>query len=414
MKILVVIDHFPPDVKGGYELRCEEACLWMQERGYEVEVLTTNTAKQNNSDKLKVHRLLEKYPFGMTPKSWSFIRTIFHSIKDNLVYKYLIWSLKPKIIYIWNCASVSRSLLPLMFISKSKILIDVSSSWLLKVYSQHGPIYRFIEHKSKNVIINFLKSILIFLIRIMSLNTIRRKYEIFLDQENVNGYFTSVWNRNSHLELIKSCEKFKVIHTGVNVDHFIFQKKIFDPKNIKFLFVGRITEDKGIFQLLPQFLQLITSFEGKTKLIVVGDFVNKNEQNRINDFIGDNNLLNYVVFEGSQKRKILPFYYHRVDFTIFPSIWDEPFSRVPLESLSCGTPCISTSNPGCKELFDLGVPLIPLSDDVKGLETSIEPFLNNKELHELISLRGREVIEKSFSFDKYMGDINNFFLKKID
>ena len=71
MKILIISQLFPPDVKGGYELRCEEACYWLHQKGYQIEVLTSQSEHKENKHPFPVYRRLIKYPNGRTPYEWS-------------------------------------------------------------------------------------------------------------------------------------------------------------------------------------------------------------------------------------------------------------------------------------------------------------------------------------------------------
>ena len=100
---MIVIDHFPPDIKGGYEIRCEEACNWLFNNGYEIEVITTKSKYTNNKSLFPVHRILTKYPFGETPKTWSFIKKIRLALIDNILFKKTLKKINPKNIYMELC-----------------------------------------------------------------------------------------------------------------------------------------------------------------------------------------------------------------------------------------------------------------------------------------------------------------------
>jgi glycosyltransferase involved in cell wall biosynthesis len=409
MKILIICDLFPPDVKGGYELRCEEACRWLNQNGYQVEVLTTKSQEADEECPFPVHRLLMQYPLGATPSNWTFGKKIFFAIRDNLIFKKVLRRSKPDIIYVWNCTGISRSLIPNIFSSEVRKIVDVSSTWLLKVSSQHGPIYRIIEGNHQEylnkIFIFFLKSLLPF----VSLNTIQRKYD--LDLHNADGYFTSRWNKQFHTEYLEECKKFKVISTGIDPKEFPYYEKNIDPSIIRLLYIGRISKEKGFLLLLDQLDYLRSNSNKKFVLTIIGT-QNNDEKNIIEETIVRLGLERMMIFKGQIGRDKLFEYYHQADFTVFPSIWDEPFSRVPLESMASGTPCISTDNPGSKELFELKAPLLLLERSKDGLSKSLNPFLQKWEDYQKVSFSGRKFVEESFTFDNFMKNVQKqFFLQ---
>lgn len=409
MKILIICDLFPPDVVGGYELRCEEACSWLHNNGYQVEVLTTKSSFEDQKHPFPVHRLLTKYALGKTPTSWSFPRRVLMAIKDNLIFKRALGQTKPDLIYIWNLTGISRTLVPYIFSTRIDKLVDVSSSWLSKIFTQHGPVYRVLESKSQKIFAKFLISILQKLIPIISLYTIKDKFDI--DFSPVSGYFTSEWNKHAHRESIKPCENFQVIHTGINLNEFPYRLKEFGGSKVNLLYIGRIQEAKGFLLLLDQLEYFVNHCSLPVTLSVIGKFDSKTKEDEIKDQIEKLGLKDFILFIGQIDRMKLSQYYHQADFTIFPSITTEAFSRIPLESMACGTPCLSTDNPGSKELFERDAPLIYLDRSAEGLLKSLEPFLTNKTRYKEISQAGWKFVEEAFTFDHFMQNVQKKFLQ---
>lgn len=412
MKILIICDLFPPEVIGGYELRCEEACRWLSQNGYQVEVLTTKSKDAYEGYPFPVHRLLMQYPFGSTPSTWTFGQKLFFAIKDNLIFKNVIRRMKPDILYVWNCMGISRILIPNIFNSDVRKIVDVSSGWLYKVSSQHGHVYRLIEESHQKYLHKTIVFFLKLLLPIVSLNTIQRTFK--LDFQNAEGYFTSRWNKQFHTGYIKECKKFQVIYTGINPAEFPFRQKNIEFSTIKLLYIGRISEEKGFLLLLDQLEHLRSNAKNKFILSVIGNYKDNNDKNSIQAAIARLGLESMLIFQGKIGRDKLFEYYHKADFTIFPSICAEAFSRIPLESMACGTPCISTDNPGSNELFDLKAPLILLDRSRDGLLKSLEPFLRYREEYEKVSLYGRKFVEDSFTFDHFMENVQKKFLQILD
>lgn len=407
-KILILCDLFPPDVLGGYELRCEEACYWLHQYGYPIEVLTTQTSIDSNKHPFPVDRVLTKYPLGKTPNQWPFLKRFFIAMKDNFIFRRVLKRTKPDLIYIWNLTGISRTLVAYIFSSKVRKVVDVSSSWLLKVYTQHGPVYRVLESKTKNKFYSLLISFLRRLIPAISLKTIGENFVI--DFSTVSGYFTSEWNKQAHIEKIKQCESFLVIHTGIDLRDFPYLERDLDSSKINLLFVGRIQEEKGFMLLLDQLNYLIKSSNNSIELRVIGRFDSLEKEDEIKKRVKQLGLQDNISFLGQKGRKELSEFYQWADFTVFPSITLEAFSRIPLESMACGTPCLSTDNPGSKELFNRNAPLIYLDRSRDGLSKSMQPFLSDRSLYKKTSKAGRQFVEESYTFDHFMDKVQEKFL----
>ncbi|MBB3696336.1 glycosyltransferase [Flammeovirga yaeyamensis] len=134
--------------------------------------------------------------------------------------------------------------------------------------------------------------------------------------------------------------KIKVIPNGFWVDKMpnFQEKKIKSVKKIVYL--GRITPQKGILELIEIFEKLI-ELNYDLYLDIIGDVMNKKQRDyllKLKKRIKTNNLQERVTFVGQTKTPLETLY--KYDLTIFPSIWEEPFGRVLFESIYSYTPVI--------------------------------------------------------------------------
>lgn len=110
-----------------------------------------------------------------------------------------------------------------------------------------------------------------------------------------------------------------------------------------FLFIGRLTEEKGIGILLKA--ASLYHF----KLIVVGDGPLKS---MVEDYVLRNSSISFV---GFQSKEIVIDYLKRCKALIFPSIWYEGFPVTIAEAFSTGTPVIASNLGAMREIFVNGV-----------------------------------------------------------
>ena len=102
-------------------------------------------------------------------------------------------------------------------------------------------------------------------------------------------------------------------------------------------FVGRITRDKGINEILEAFLEL----KNKSKLLLVGDFENKDllYKELLDRAIKSKNIVFHKSVANIEK------YFAALDVLLLPS-YREGFGNVIIESAVMGTPAIVSNIPG--------------------------------------------------------------------
>lgn len=131
-----------------------------------------------------------------------------------------------------------------------------------------------------------------------------------------------------------------------NKDEFNNNFKIelgIQPDDIVFSFVGRISIEKGIVELLNVFEELAT--QNKIKLILIGSYEKNNLSKEIIQRIENNNS----VFFLGRFDDIRP-YYSISDIFVLPS-YREGFPNSVLEAGAMGVTCIVTDINGCNEII---------------------------------------------------------------
>lgn len=106
-----------------------------------------------------------------------------------------------------------------------------------------------------------------------------------------------------------------------------------------FLFVGRLTEEKGIRTLLKA-AQLYNF-----KFTIIGEGPLGKE---VENFARQNPTMTYL---GFQPKTVVMSYLKKCKALIFPSVWYEGFPVTILEALCTGTPVIASNMGGMKEII---------------------------------------------------------------
>lgn len=137
-----------------------------------------------------------------------------------------------------------------------------------------------------------------------------------------------------------------VVTPGVDTTAFAPDREpAFETDDTAVLFVGRIVENKGIYDLL----EALATSSGDQTLHVVG----RGQRDRVRRRAEELGVADSVTLHGVVDHSRLPHYYAACDFLCNPSRY-ESFGMVNLEAMACGTPVVSTDLDGTKEYLTHG------------------------------------------------------------
>src|SRR3989344_960599 len=173
-------------------------------------------------------------------------------------------------------------------------------------------------------------------------------------------------------------DKFKILTNS--------KKKLGLEKKFVALFVGRLIAEKGIKELLDA----AEKWDDRIKLLIAGsgplmELVKSFEVKKVN-----------IKFLGKIEQKDLPIYYNAADVLIVPSVHEEGFGRVILESLACGTPVVGAKRGAIPEAMDNTVGRI-IKISTTTIKNTVEYFLYNPEQLRKLQKNTRKFAERRYS-----------------
>lgn len=152
------------------------------------------------------------------------------------------------------------------------------------------------------------------------------------------------------------------------------------------LFVGRLVEEKGILLLLES----VKQWNRAISLKIIGSGPLEREVKQIAA------KYDSVEFIGIIDQDKLPMYYSASDILIVPSVSEEGFGRVILESLACGTPVIGANRGAILEAMDESVgKLIDVS--INNTKDAVLYFYRNRDKLKQLSNNCRKFAERRYS-----------------
>lgn len=190
--------------------------------------------------------------------------------------------------------------------------------------------------------------------------------------------------------------------SGVNLDYHTLQQYPTNKKQVNFVFISRIMEEKGINQYLEA-ADYISNKYDNIKFHICGSY--QEEYKKIIEYYEKKGT---IVFHGlvSDVREILK----NMHATVHPS-FHEGMSNGLLETAANGRPILASNIPGCQETFDEGISGYGFEPkNTESLIEAIEKFLklSPKEKEEM-GIKGRQKVVEEFDrqivIDKYLKEI---------
>ena len=243
-------------------------------------------------------------------------------------------------------------------------------------------------------------------------------YEKYLNNlKNIIGvsdYITDKYKKyiqNSNVD-------FRTIHNAI--DENVFSKGISESEIIRIkndlgiendwpvlLYTGRISEEKGILELIKALSSLDTE---RYNLLVVGkSFYGTNIKDVFEDRLQleAQNIKGNVIFTGLIEYEDMYKYYKLADLCILPSVWNEPCALTVIECIVCGTPLITTKTGGTPENITSSTIMVDTDNIVNDLASIIRTMIENPaQLKELKKKTKKEIYKHGTLDDYYFNFVN--------
>jgi len=213
--------------------------------------------------------------------------------------------------------------------------------------------------------------------------------------------------------------KIKIQMPGIDTKHFSPSSK--DPELLKqfgcnkndiiVLYVANLYREKGIYDLLFAFKQLLSRSElrEKTKLLIGGK---GRERDNILRWMQYLKMDDSVKLIGSHPYDVMPKIHNLADIFVLPSFpiptWQEQFGYVLIESMACGKPVISTLSGSILEVVsDAG--LLVQSNDFQSLSDAIGNLVDDEKQRIDLGNRGRQRAEIYFDANKVSAEFKHHY-----
>lgn len=159
-------------------------------------------------------------------------------------------------------------------------------------------------------------------------------------------------------------------------------------------FIGRLVPEKGVWQLINAFSQVLKSVPN-AKLVIAG----KGQKKVLEELVKKLGIKNRVFFTGFIRDKERNYVYNKASVAVFPSLY-EPFGIVALEAMITNTPVIVGDVGGLSEIIenmDTGIKVKPGDEDE--LATAIVSILLDDKLANTLKTNALKLVESIYNWE---------------
>ena len=157
------------------------------------------------------------------------------------------------------------------------------------------------------------------------------------------------------------------------------------------IFVGRLSKEKGVFDLVQIFEKIVSSHPD-WKLDMIGD---GRERKQLQSYVQQHHLEDSIIFHGFQKKEYINQKLSSSSIYLMTS-YTESFGIVLIEAMSFGLPTVAfDSAEGAREIIKDGRNgfLIPHRDQEKYIQ-KVEQLMDSQTLRKQLGANGREDVKK--------------------
>jgi glycosyltransferase involved in cell wall biosynthesis len=348
MKILVISNLYPPHYVGGYELHCRTIAEGLRSRGHEVQILTSDHQVENvpSCSEPQVHRCLKIH--GMFGHPWLPIQQLKNQERhNNRMLREVLRQVKPDVVHCWNFSGLSKSLLFTLRAGGWPTVFCVCDHWVAR--SEDADVWLSWWNRPNPPLPHRVAR------RCLEVMGYRRIFQAEAPTNPVKHLdFQRISFCSSSLRDFTAAAGFDVSHGTViycpiNTNRFTGVPRSLGAPMQRLLYVGRLTEDKGVMTALRAMARLRDKFDGRLNIYGRGE---PEYEAQLKAFVEKEKLP--VTFAGGAQIEDMPGIYGAHDALLFTSEWAEPFALTPLEAMACGLPVIGTMTGGSVELFRHG------------------------------------------------------------
>jgi glycosyltransferase involved in cell wall biosynthesis len=251
----------------------------------------------------------------------------------------------------------------------------------------------------------------------------RNKLAMHLTKEVISGadQLVSVSNalRTAAADIATPKREIRVVYNGCDTGIFfadeyrglqIRQTLRISTNDKVLIFVGSLSKNKGVYELIASFEELFSMYDD-IHLLMVGEGP---EHDNLSELIAAKGMTDRAHLVGKRSPAEIPEYLSASDFFVLPTYY-EGLPNAVLEAMACGLPVIATCVGGIPEAVKDGRNGILIKRfDRASLTGAVKCLYEDKDLAKLMGSSSRMDIERSFSWKRNSEQLIGIYRGLID
>jgi len=215
-------------------------------------------------------------------------------------------------------------------------------------------------------------------------------------------------------------DKFSVIVNSTNPDlfkpyggqaaHELKGLVELDPSLQYVLYVGRLSELKGVHVLIEAFRNVLTQIPNARLIITGSSFFGEAAKTTYEQTLVElaAPIANNIVFTGFLPHEKLKYLYSAVDVVCVPSVWQDPCPLVVLEAMASGTCLVASRVGGVPEMATDGetAVLVPPAD-ANALSDAVCRVLSDPVSKKKMETTARSTVVQRFGWERLVGELES-------
>jgi glycogen synthase len=411
MRILLLSNFYPPHAIGGMEYRCQDTVKLLQQRGHEIVVLTsTYGVSAEGLVEDNVYRLLALESDLMHYRPLHFFLKAGREEKTNIdTFASVLDQFAPDLVFIWGMWNFSRQL---PFHAEQNwpgpVVYSLANDWPVQP-DAHEAYWRL---PARHRLLQPLKNV----VTTLALNLWRRR------QGEISLRFNHAIcvSRTLCQQLLQSgvpLQQTQVIYPGIDLHQFANSRSQSGRRRatgLSLLYAGSLVPHKGVHTAVEALAHLLRLNPGlRLELTIVGSG-HVSYEAHLHTLVAENRLEDYVHFVRQIPRVEMPGMMRQFDVLLFPSVWEEPFSRVVLEAMAMGLVVVGTMRGGTKEILQHGQNGLSFeAEDAPGLAAAITKLYDDPKLCASLAKQGQAMVKERFDLQRMVDQIEAFLLQVV-
>jgi glycosyltransferase involved in cell wall biosynthesis len=397
VRVIVISNYYPPFFKGGYELSCKKAVDQLICRHHQVMVVTSNWKSKESTSQKNIKRKLFQHSHKGKRGLAKRILQLHQLITGVLDYRTLLClcqDFEPDVAYIWNMNTLSLNLLMVFNRLNIPVIFDLGDYWLSEKLDEFSEnvlglkvVYRSLIHGG-------------FHPRKISFRNLLCDSSVLKKHYVSKGF---------------PAESITIIPRGLPNKYILEKPAPFDyEREIRLIFVGRLTREKGVHIAIETVAILLQNKGGEeVHLDIIGsgdsEYTQKLEQN-----VHSLGLTEHVHFLGNLPHHKLMELLKNYHALLFPAIWVEPFGGVVIEALAQGVCVIASDRGGPAEIITHehdGI-LVP-PEDPHAMAQAVKDLMQNRYLSSRIRREAINTVREQYSLERVGDKIETYLQEAI-